>query len=292
MTPAPNTLKGIICILAAMAVLPMIDVFAKFLGQQNVPVMQMVWARFFFGSLITLPFAWHSIGTTGLWPENPKQHAARASFLILGTAFFFAALNYLPIADTLAIYFVQPILITALSPLLLGEHVGVKRWLTVAIGFIGVLIIIRPGFQSLNPGMVLALCAGASSAGYILMTRHMTGTAPAVVNTFHSSMLGALALTAAAPFYWQAPTSNQWLLLIALGAIAIAGHYLITKAYDYAEASLLSPLGYSEMITAVFVGWYFFNDFPDLWTFVGVTILIATAIYIAITEHTRSVAPL
>jgi drug/metabolite transporter (DMT)-like permease len=216
---------------------------------------------------------------------NPLFNCGRALFLILGTACFFLALKYLPLADTLAIYFVQPILITALSPFLLGEHVGARRWLSVFIGFIGVLVIIRPGLQEINPGVFFALAAGASSALYILITRHLTGKADAMVTTFQTSAMGAAALTLLTPLYWVAPTAHQWMLILLLGVIAIAGHYLITRAYDFAEASLLSPFNYTEMIVAVAAGWYFFGDFPDRWTFVGVGILIGCAIYISWRER-------
>ena len=285
MTTSPNTLKGVGLVLLAMAILPLIDVCAKFLGQQGLPVPQMVWGRFLFGALFTLPFALATAGKAALVPVNPVFNSGRALFLILGTACFFFALKYLPIADTLAIYFVQPILITALSPFVLGETVGLRRWASVCIGFIGVLIIIRPGLHEINPGVVFALGAGTCSAFYILITRHLTGKANAIVTTFQTSAIGALGLTVLAPLYWIAPGHAQWLLLLLLGAIAIAGHYLITRAYDYAEASLLSPFNYTEMIMAVAAGWYFFGDFPDKWTFVGVIILIASAIYISWREH-------
>jgi drug/metabolite transporter (DMT)-like permease len=176
-------------------------------------------------------------------------------------------------------------LITALSPVLLGEHVGIRRWASVFVGFIGVLIIIRPGFQAINPGVFFALAAGTSAAMYIIITRHLTGRADAMVTTFQTSTMGAIALTAAAPLYWVEPDMHQWTLIVLLGAISIAGHYLITRAYDFAEASLLSPFNYAEMITAVVAGWYFFGDFPDGWTFVGVAILITCAINISWREH-------
>jgi drug/metabolite transporter (DMT)-like permease len=284
----PNALKGIAMVLVAMSMLPLIDVCAKFLGQQGMPVIQMVWARFFFGTLFTLPLAMSAVGKAALKPINPVLNAARAFFLISGTAFFFFALKTLPIADTLAIYFVQPILITALSPFVLGETVGTRRWVTVFVGFVGVLIIIRPGFQSIGIGVLYALLAGFCSACYILVTRKLTGRAHAMVTTFQSSAIGALPLTAAIPAYWIAPDAHQWLLLVLLGAIAIAGHALITRAYDYAEASQLSPFNYTEMITAVAAGWYFFGDFPDQWTFLGVTILIGCAIYISWRERVNA----
>ncbi|MBL8789116.1 MAG: DMT family transporter [Rhizobiales bacterium] len=290
MKPAANPLIGIGLVLCAMAILPLIDVCAKFLGQQGVPILQMVWARFFFGSVFTLPFAVSTAGKAAFRPVNPIFNAGRAGALIAGTFFFFLSLRYLPIADTLAIFFVQPIIVTALSPLLLREHVGIRRWITVAIGFIGVLIIIRPGLQEFNMGVVYALLAGFCSALYIIITRHLTGKAIAIVTTFQTSVIGAIGLSAALPLYWMNVSMNQMLLLVLLGAIAIAGHFLITKAYDHAEASLLSPFSYTEMIMAVAAGWYFFGDFPDAYTFLGVAILISCAIYISVRERKRGIA--
>jgi drug/metabolite transporter (DMT)-like permease len=223
MKPASNPLLGIGLVLAAMAILPGIDVCAKFLGQQGVPVMQMVWARFLFGSLFTLPFALAVDGKNALRPVNPFFNALRAALLIAGTICFFMALHTLSIADTLAIYFVQPILITALSPLLLREKVGIRRWITVAIGFIGVLIIIRPGLVAFNIGSMFALASGTASALYIIVTRHLTGKANAMVTTFQSSVIGAAGLTLAAPLYWLPVSGQQWLLLICSGPSPLPG---------------------------------------------------------------------
>ena len=182
-------------------------------------------------------------------------------------------------------------MVTALSPFFLGEKVGIRRWSAVAIGFIGTLIIIRPGFVDLNPGSLLALCAGTSLAIYFVMTRKIAGQAAAMVTTFQTNAVGALMLLPLMPFLWLAPSPVQWAMLAGLGVIATFGHYLIVRAYDHAEASLLAPLAYSEMIVATAVGWWFFGDFPDRWTFFGTGILIGCAIYISVRERVRGVAP-
>ncbi len=277
--------------LAAMAVLPFLDVVAKTLGEQGVPIMQIVWARMVFGAALTLPFAAARVGLAGLIPDRPAMHGLRASLLIAATFFFFAALTFLPIADALAIFFVQPLVVTALSPWVLGEAVGRRRWTAVFVGFIGTLIIIRPGLQEINLGVVLALAAGISLALYMLLTRRIAGRAAAIVTTFHTSTMGSLITTAFVLFLWQTPTPAQWGLYLLIGIIATGGHFLIVRAYDHAEASLLAPLAYTEMIMAVIVGWWFFDDFPDVWTFVGVSILIASAIYISIRERTKGLQP-
>ena len=145
-----HTLRGIALMLSAMAVLPFLDVCAKILGQQGVPVIEVVWARMVFGTLLTVPFAWRAGGRAALVPAMPVVHAWRAAFLIGATACFFLGLRHLSIADTLAIFFVQPLVVTALSPVVLGERVDARRWAAVVAGFAGTLIIIRPGLRALN----------------------------------------------------------------------------------------------------------------------------------------------
>ena len=220
------------------------------------------------------------------------MHGIRAAFMIAATALFFAALRYLSIADTLAIFFVQPLIVTLLSPLVLGERVGLRRWVAVMIGFLGTLVIIRPGFQALNPGVFLALGSGLSLAIYLLLTRKIAGSAPPMVTTFYTSLCGAIIMSVIAVFIWTPPTPAQWGLFVLLSLIANGGHFLIISAYDHAEASLLAPLAYTEMIMATLAGWYFFGDFPDAWTFAGVGILIACAIYISWRESKREILPL
>ncbi|MFM7421882.1 MAG: DMT family transporter, partial [Alphaproteobacteria bacterium] len=168
-----STLRGVALMVVAMGVLPLLDVCAKFLGQGGIPILQIVWARMFFGAVFILPFAWQAVGPRGLLPERLGFHTARAAFLVGSTGFFFGAITFMPIADSLAIFFVQPLLITALSPLLLKEHVGPRRWAAVAIGFCGTLIIIRPGLHDFNPGMALAFASGICMALYMLITRRL-----------------------------------------------------------------------------------------------------------------------
>ncbi len=283
----PRAMIGVGLMLSAMVVLPFLDVVAKTLGQQGMPVIQIVWARMAFGAALTLPFVLRLGGKAALLPDRPWYHTFRSALLISATFSFFFALKFLPIADALAIFFVQPLIVTALSPLVLREHVGPRRWAAVGIGFLGTLIIIRPGLTEVNPGTFLALAAGTCLALYFLMTRRIAGQTHAVFTTFHTSLIGTVLSSAIALFLWQAPTPQQWGLLFLIGLIATVGHFLIVRAYDHAEASLLAPLAYSEMVMATIAGWWFFGDFPDGWTFAGVAILISCAIYISVRERTK-----
>ena len=284
-------LKGIALMAVAMAVLPFLDVVAKILGQQGVPILQIVWARMALGCALTLPLALRLAGPRGLIPDRPMFHALRAGFLIGATGLFFWAPKFLAIADALAIFFVQPLIVTALSPFILGEYVGPRRWAAVAVGLCGTLIILRPGFGVVNPGSLLALGAGGCLAIYMLMTRKMSGRFHALVTTFHTNLAGGILTTALVPLVWQTPSLSQWGLFGLLAFFAVFGHYLIVRAYDQAQASLLAPMAYTEIIMATVVGWWFFGDFPDGWTFTGVGILIASAIYISWREHSHKTQP-
>ena len=271
--------------LTAMAILPFIDVLAKVLGQQGMPILIVVWARAVFGALMTLPFAIRAEGLAAFRPRRPLHHLSRAVLLFSATFLFFQALKHLPIADALAIFFVNPLVIVVLSALVLRERVGPRRWAAVAVGFVGTLIIIRPGLVEVNPGTFYALGSGVALGSYLVMTRHIAGAANAMVLTFQTSAIGAALMTLALPLLWQMPDPAQWPMLVGLGVVATLGHVLITMAYEHGEASLLAPLAFTEIIMATVFGWWFFNDLPDRWTVLGVAILIGSAIYISIRER-------
>jgi drug/metabolite transporter (DMT)-like permease len=287
---AQHPLLGIGIMLIAMAVLPFLDITAKYLGGMGVPIIQIVWARLFFGTLLTLPivigqFDWKPI----LTPDSPRIQVLRSLLLLSSTGLYFWSLKYLPVADALAIFFVQPLAVTLLSPIMLGEHVGIRRWTATVIGFIGTLIIIRPGFQAFNLGIVLALGSGFAMAVYMLLTRKIAGRANALLTTLHTNAIGMVLISIAVLFVWQTPTLAQWGLFVLLAVFATVGHYLIVRAFDFAEASTLAPFSYTEIIMAVIGGWWFFGDFPDKWTFIGLGILIASAIYMSHRERLRHI---
>ena len=281
----PRPLVGVGLMLAAMAILPVIDVFAKKLGEAGLPILIVVWARALFGGLMTLPFAMRTEGMRAFRPAQPLHHLLRAALLFGATFLFFTALKFLPIADALAIFFVNPLVIVILSALVLREIVGPRRWAAVAVGFVGTLIIIRPGMVEVNPGTVFALGSGVALGSYLALTRAMAGAVDAMVLTFQTSAIGAGVMTLALPFLWQAPSPMQWAMLASLGVIATLGHVLITKAYEHGEASMLAPLAFTEIVMATILGWWFFGDLPDRWTVLGVTILIASAVYISVRER-------
>ena len=286
LTTSPrNNLIGIAFMLGAMASLPFIDVFAKILGAGGIPIVQIAFARMAFGTLTSLPFALRGAVGAGsvasLWPQQIGVHTLRAALLTAATFLFFSSLKTLPIADALAIFFVQPIIVTALGALILREAVDARRWGAVALGFVGILVILRPGMVAISAGSLLALGAGVALALNFLLSRWVAGGASAIAVIFQTNMIAAVALACLMPWAWTPPNPTEWAMLAALGAIASFGHFLILRAYDHAEASLLAPLAYSEMIMATILGWLVFDDFPDSYTFAGVGILIAAGLVLA-----------
>jgi drug/metabolite transporter (DMT)-like permease len=275
---------GITLMLFAMAILPIMDAIGKHLGQV-LPVLLIVWGRMVFSTLFTLPAVLIRHGVGGaITPQRPVIQVTRGALMVLSTLSFFTGLRYLPIADTLAIFFIMPLVVTALAPLVLGEHVGVRRWSAVVVGFIGTLIIIRPGFHGVNVGTLWALTAGVSMAIFMLLTRKIAGSIDPLINNFQTTLIGAILVSLAMPWLWQSPGLENWGLLAAVGAVAAIGHYAMVRAYDFASAPTLAPLAYTEMISATVIGYLVFGDFPDLWTILGVAILIGSAIYISYRE--------
>ncbi len=281
-------LLGVAIMIGAMLLFPFLDAVAKHLGNQGIPVPEIVWARQFIGALFLAPLLIKREGVQALRPRDQTLNLTRSVLILAATAMFFGSMRYQGIAETLAIYFVQPLVITALAPLL-GEHVGMRRWIAVLVGFGGVLVIIRPGFQELNFGVFLAFGSGVCSALSLLLTRKLAGSSSALATTFYNSLFGAAISSVVVIYFWKTPDQGQVMMFVLLALIGTAGNYLTVLACEYAEVSLLAPFGYAEMINAVFAGWYFFGDFPDKWTFVGVAILVVCAIYISYREKLKHI---
>jgi drug/metabolite transporter (DMT)-like permease len=288
--PTQHRMQAIFLLLGAMAILPLMDAIAKHLSH-DMSLWQITWARFNFHVLWLAPafLARHRIRE--LLPARPGLQVLRGLCLTASTFLFFAGVAYMPIADTLALSFVSPLTVTLLSPFLLGEKVGIRRLSAVGVGLLGALVIIRPGLSVFQPAALFGISTGLIYAFYVIITRRLAGTAPALVTLAYTALLGMVGTNLVVPFFWVPPTLEQWGLMVALGAIAALGHWLVILAYERGEASMLSPFSYAEMIGAVTVGYLVFGDFPDRWTWVGIAILIGSGVYISIREHRVSPRP-
>ena len=281
--PAARPLSGVLILLVALSILPVMDGCAKLLSQR-LSVYEITWARYVFHWTVLLPLLFARHSWSAFRPPHLAMQLARSTTLLVGTMLFFFGLSYMPVADTLALFFISPLVATTFSPLL-GEKVGPRRYAAVVVGFIGALIIFRPGLGVFRWPALFPISAGVCYAFYALSTRRLAGTAPPLVTAGFTALVGAVAMTATAPLYWTTPTPVELGLMVAVGLIAAAGHYLLVLAYERAPASLLAPFAYFEILMAVVVGYAFFGDFPDSWTWVGIAVLAASGIYISLRER-------
>jgi len=190
-------------------------------------------------------------------------------------------------AKALTLAFVAPLITTALSPFLLGEKVGFKRWTAVLIGFVGSLIVIRPGFIDFNLASIAALGTGFFYGIYIIVTRKLHSSDSPLLTLLLTGVVGAILASFIVPVVWINPTFNQWSLLALMGVFACLGHLFLILSLKYADASKLAPFGYFEIVTNIILGYYFFMDFPDIWTWTGLTIIVCSGVYIYVRERSR-----
>jgi len=267
-------------IIATGTVLAGMDAFAKFLALE-VPIIMVLWGRYFFHTVIT--FGSYSIKTRSLQflrARRPGLQLIRALALFGATFFMYVAITRMPLGDAAAIQFLAPVLVTALSGLLLGEHVGPRRWMAVACGFVGVLLVARPGSGVLGWNALLPLATAALLAVYMMMTRIIRNKDDPAATTFYSTALGALILSFLVIFNWQSLTLIQWGLMVTMGAAGAVGHFMLVKAFHSAEASMLAPFTYVQVVAAILWGFLVFGDVPSIWTVAGASVVIASGLYV------------
>lgn len=281
-----NTRLGIVFMMAGIAMFANGEAAVKHLAA-HYDVMQVVWARYTFHALLFLAIFSRMGIVNQIRTRRPALQLGRSILLLMGTALFFTALRFLPLADAVAINFVSPLLVTAFSIPLLGERVGVRRWAAIVVGLAGVLIIIRPGSAAVHWAAVLPLGTAVCYAFYQIMTRIASRTEDARTNLFWTSAVGAIVTSAIAPFVWTAPDGLGWLLMAATGLLFGFGHFLLIKGLEIAPASVLSPFMYTQIIWAMVLGLLVFGQFPDSFTFGGAAIVIASGLYVWYRETGR-----
>ena len=273
-------MKAITFNLLAWVMLPIMDGFAKYLSA-DLPVLQITWARYFFTVAFTLPIMFFFFRENLVWTDKPKLQFIRGLILLTANICFFYAISIIPLAKALTLAFVAPLIVTAFSPIFLGERVGYRRWSAVIIGFIGSLVVIRPGFVEINLASLAALGTGIMYGFYLIITRKLSTSDSPLLTLLLTGVVGAIIISIIMPFVWVKPTFNQWSMMAAIGIFATIGHLFIILSLKYADASKLAPFSYFEIITNIIIGYYFFGDFPDNWTFLGLFIIVFSGIYIS-----------
>jgi drug/metabolite transporter (DMT)-like permease len=282
--PVSDERRGILWMLLTMFLYVSMNAFAKEL-MLTYPVPQVLWARYFFQMVFVVLILRHRLGPF-LATGNLKLQLGRSVMLLTSSILFFIAMSQLPLADITAIMFVGPLLVTALSMPILGEHVGRRRWTSVIVGFIGALIIIRPGAGIMHAAALLPLGAALAYAFYEMTTRILSRTDRTVTTLVYSASIGTLVLSCAVPFFWLPPDPWAWFMLASMGVLAGGGHFAVIKAFEAAPAATVTPFGYTTLLWATFYGFVLFDELPDGWTLFGAGIVILSGLYIFNRERT------
>ncbi len=273
---------------AAVALFPFLNAGVKYLSDGYSTGM-IVWSRYAGHMLIMVVIYMPSRGGALFKTGQLPTQILRSLLLFSSTAFYFSALPFLPLATAASISFTAPFIVTGLSIFVLGERVGPRRWAAVVIGFIGMLIIIRPGGEGFHWAGLLVLASATSYAIYQVMTRRMAGRDDSTTTAAYTALVGAVVSTLALPMTWATPAS--WLdagVLLSLGLVGGLGHQLVIKSFQYGEASVITPFTYGQLLGATVLGYLIFGDFPDLWTWLGVAIIVGCGIYVAYRESRLS----
>jgi drug/metabolite transporter (DMT)-like permease len=275
------SLRGILLMVAAVGTFVLMDTVAKYLTRWY-PAPLIVWARYASNLTVLLAFL-AARGDLGLLrTARPGLQFARGLLLALATLLFFTSLSVLPLADANAIGFAMPLFVAALAVPMLGERLEMARLLAIVAGLAGALFIVRPGSDLFTPYALLPLGMAVCNALYQILTRKIAGLEPPLTSLVWGAIVGAVLLSAIAPFVWVSPQAvSHGVLIVIIGILASIGHFLLIRAYDYASATLLAPFTYSALLWAVLLGWVVFGDFPDGWSLVGMGIIVVSGLYLA-----------
>lgn len=278
MAPADRFGPAVALVLLAMLSFTAMDTISKILVE-TYAITQILCVRY----VCFLGFAVWLVGRRGLAaaarPRRPGLLLATGVLLIVENATFVLAYRYLPIADVQAVAAAAPLIVVALSVPLLGEKVGIRRWLAVAAGFGGVLLIVRPGFASVSWQTAVPVAGALMWGLYQVLVRRVTRQDSAQTVTLWMAAVGLAAAAAGAPLSWQAPDAEGWTLLLAVALLGSTGHFFLIKAFEMHEASRLQPFAYSQLLWSVAAGIVVFGDVPDGWVTAGAGLVVASGLY-------------
>lgn len=280
-----NIGRAILYMGLAMALLPCLNASAKYLGR-NYSTVEIVWARYA-GHFAYMVFAFFPRrGLALFYTSRLSVQVLRSALLVTSTGIYFTALNYTDLPTASVIGFSAPFIMTALSGVMLGEAVGPRRWAAVVVGFLGAMIILRPGSGVVHLASFLVLISAACNAVYQLLTRSLAARDSAETSNTYIAVVGFVFTSLAVPFFWQTPRSVLDLLLfISLGIFGGFGHYFIVKALEWGPAAVIAPLNYGQLIGTVIIAYLAFAEWPDNWTWIGAAVIIGSGLYIFYRER-------
>ena len=283
---ADRPFKGIALILASTIFLGTSDVTAKYLSA-TLPSIEITWIRFLVFAMIMTPAMMPGSPLFAMQTGRLGLHLLRGATILGSSLFFISGLRFLPIAEASATGFVAPLFVTALSIIFLGEKVGLRRWIATAVGLIGVLIILRPGTGAFHMAAFFPLVSALAWACTLIITRMMSGTERAITVMAYSSIVGLCILSALVPFVWVTPTWHDIAFGVLIGIASTAGQWIVVLAFRYADASVLAPFSYTQLLWVSILGFFIFGEVPDAYTITGAAFIVASGLYTAHRERVR-----
>jgi drug/metabolite transporter (DMT)-like permease len=282
-----NTLRGIAFMLAAMIVFAVQDVLSKALVANHSAIFITMWRYWAFG-LVCLFLLWRTGFAAGLRSRQPVLQVARGVTLALEICVAILAFHLIGLAGTHAIFAFGPLLVVALSGPLLGERIGWRRWAAIGVGFLGMMLIIRPGSQPMSFGLGIAILAMVMFAAYALATRRVSRTDSAMTSFYYTGVAGAVVMTLIGPWFWSAMTPVEIAMMATLCATGMIGHYLLIRAFEAAEASAIQPYAYFQTVFSSISGVLVFGEIVPVSTILGAAIVIGAGVFAFWRERVRA----
>lgn len=287
----PKTWLGILLLIAAVSTLSMLDSVNKMLAIAGYHVVMIAWIRYSGNAIVMaftmVPMYQRRTGQSIFKTGHLKLQLARGAILLLSTLIFFSMLRIMPIAEATSLNFCAPLIVLAVSPWVLNEPSRISRWIAVAVGFIGMLIVVRPGGDIPPIGVLLGACSATTFATFSILNKKLAKVEDPTVTLFYGAVFGAVVTSFAVPFFWSvhSPALLEWFLILSMGFTSTIGHFMMNCAYKNAEASMLMPFTYMQIIAAATSGWLLFDQFPDGFTLLGILIICSSGAGIACYEY-------
>ncbi len=288
-TKLDNTTRGILMLIGATFIFACQDAITKHLAQ-TYATPQIIWVRYLFFAVFAMALSsWHTPLKTAVRAKRPWLQIVRSLIIVAEIGIFVMAVRVLSLAETHALFASFPLIVTAMSAVFLREKVGLRRWGAVIVGFIGVLIILRPGTGVFQLESLIAVAAAVMFACYHVITRVTSRDDGTNTSLLYMAVVGAAVLTLIGPFYWLEPTPEAWRFLALLSVTGATGHLLLIKALELAPASTLQPFNFTLLVWATIMGYIAFGNLPDMWTIIGGTIVVGSGLYTIYRERARKV---
>lgn len=274
-----SVLRGILCMLVATACFMTMQTGIRHMTAELHPFV-VGFFRTFLGLLWLMPWILR-IGRSAWRTARPLVHVFRGTINTVSMLSTFVALSITPLAEVTALSFTAPLFATLGAIFFLGEKVRMRRWIAIGVGFVGALLILRPGFAEIGPGPLLALLASALWAMALLIIKVQSRTDSSVtIALYMGAVMSPLALAAAIPF-WTWPDPRQFLMLAGIAALGTLGQVALNQSFREADATVVLPFDYLKLIWATALGFVVFGEVPDAWTWIGGTVIFASTVYIA-----------